>query len=175
MTAADETPDPVADVEIGHESTAGEFRLTWGVKESFVRYIFMMAGGQAELTDDADFTRDGQGEYPFDASADRADGVIRFRGAIRYSGHGGMLSLRICDPWLVPTGDGVDLTMADPSAPGARVTLAHARIDYRTDDPSALVCVGTDVVLADEAWGLFNGTYPAGTEMDPFVARIPAG
>ena len=78
--------------------------LSWGVKNSFTRYIDSMPDGRRGAGYGA--TEAGDGVYFFeldDASGfDRGlrEGVVKYSGDLRYKGHGGMLFVMVVDPWI---------------------------------------------------------------------------
>ena len=75
--------------------------LVWGVRRSFVDYVYGTGGG-VEIGEGAGTI--GTGEYYFklaDASgfdAGTGRGTVRFRGSVRFHGHHGLMSVEIADP-----------------------------------------------------------------------------
>jgi hypothetical protein len=111
---------------------------------------------------------------PSDLTASVPAGVRKFRGQVRLSGHHGMMSLFVADPWLEFGADGAVLSVADPQqAPGSGARLELLRLAGTGGTGS----VGTGFAgtgwtelpaqLAPAAVELFNGQYAAGEEMDP--------
>ena len=103
---------------------------------------------------------------------------------MRLSGHHGMMSLFVADPWLEFGAAGAVLSVADPQrAPGggARLELLRLAVPAKTGssgtgtaglEPAAPGFAGTGwkelrAQLAPAAVELFNGQYAAGEEMDP--------
>ena len=167
--------------------------LRWGIKRSFISYLSRLpdgsvsAGAGASIVSGSYFQFEPDGGAPADAGApaDSAPaGVRRFRGQVRLSGHHGMMSLFVADPWLEFGAAGAVLSVADPQqAPGsgARLELLRLALPAGTGpsgtgaaglEPAAPGVAGTGwkellAQLAPAAVELFNGQYAAGEEMDP--------
>ena len=152
-----------------------EFGLTWPIKRSFVTYVLGMPDGRAGAVEGAFPLPDLSVVFEHDRSVDAAalgDGWA-FRGDVRFAGHFGMLFVRIADPWLVRTDDGVLLTIADPDAQddGPRVPLATVTVEQTGPGEWA----STSVALTAQGSELFNSVYPVGDPLDPFTLRVPVG
>ena len=152
-----------------------EFGLTWPIKRSFVTYVLGMPDGRAGAVEGAFPLPDLSVVFEHDPSVDAAalgDGWA-FRGDVRFAGHFGMLFVRIADPWLVRTDDGVLLTIADPDAQddGPRVPLATVTVAQT----GAGEWASTAVALTAQGSELFNSVYPVGDPLDPFTLRVPVG
>jgi len=152
-----------------------EFGLTWPIKRSFVTYVLGMPDGRAGAVEGAFPLPDLSVVFEHDPSVDAAalgDGWA-FRGDVRFAGHFGMLFVRIADPWLVRTDDGVQLTIADPDAQddGLRVPLATVTVEQTGPGEWA----STSVALTAQGSELFNSVYPVGDPLDPFTLRVPVG
>ncbi|MGP3533975.1 HtaA domain-containing protein [Microbacterium sp. RD1] len=156
--------------------------LRWGIKDSLLRYVGALDDGEIVVTAPAVREDDGRFSFPVDdvSEWDPATGlgVIRLAGCARVTGHFGMMSVAIDEPWLEFTAAGTALTVADPDRdPGHRVRIAE--VDYRPA-PGAAIMEAIDVTatLAPEAMGIFGGQYSAGEPMDPLsfsIAPEPAG
>jgi hypothetical protein len=138
--------------------------LEWSIHRSFVRYIARMPDGRCSVTDGADvlgsmtspvfhFSPAGQEQ--------RRDGMrLSFRGDVRFSGHHGLLFVRIADPVLTVTGSHGDLTV-----PGDEGSVELVQFDAaELDDGRAWR--GTSVRLSAGGAELFGGVYPVGEEFD---------
>ena len=152
-----------------------EFGLTWPIKRSFVTYVLGMPDGRAGAVEGELPLPDLSVVFEHDPSVDAAalgDGWA-FRGDVRFAGHFGMLFVRIADPWLVRTDDGVLLTIADPDAQddGPRVPLATVTVEQTGPGEWA----STSVALTAQGSELFNSVYPVGDPLDPFTLRVPVG
>jgi len=141
--------------------------LRWGIKRSFLRYIARMPDGACSVTDGAD---------PVDESAFRFEsaGDLRFRGDVRFSGHHGLLFVRIADPELLVDGTRGTLTVAgdprDPDGP-ERVPL----VTFELTDAGDGTTNGTVVRLTPHGAELFNSVYPAGEPFDDFTIHPERG
>jgi hypothetical protein len=155
--------------------TAGP-ALYWGVKKSFRDYV---RGAMGEITVVAPaFLRGDQVVFPADLPAPGApaDGVLRFRGAVRFQAHYGMLDVTVREPWIdTATGTltvehgGVD---TPPRIPLASLPGALSGGDAEEDD-GMLVQRDLPARLAKEGAAVFKFTYPEGTELDPVTYVAP--
>jgi hypothetical protein len=156
-----------------------EFGIVWAIKQSFVDYVLGGGGGTATPTGGAWVRSDGASVFAFDADAsDRTVGsmVWKFRGEVLFEAHGGMLSMRITDPWIVQQPDSVDVTIVDPFSRnvGDRLTIATARLEVDGLTDAGENWAGVNVTLANAGWALFNGKYEVGCALEPFAVRLPS-
>jgi hypothetical protein len=155
--------------------------LRWGIKRSFISYLSRLPDGSVSAEAGASIVSGSYFQFDPDGGASASEvgspavsvpeGVRKFRGQVRLSGHHGMMSLFVANPWLEFGADGAVLSVADPQhAPGSGHRLELLRLTV----PSV---AGTDwtelpAQLAPDAVELFNGQYAAGEEMDPvFLGR----
>lgn len=132
--------------------------LIWGVKESLLKYLTGMARGVIEVFDEAELTDQGI-RFP---SADDAPHPLVFRGAVRMTGHGGLLCVTLGDPVIHREDDGRWLLSAC-RADGQRIPVAD--IEQFTQDQTGVVQAGV-TTLTEEGVAIFDGQYPAGTRLD---------
>ena len=177
--------------------THGAPVLRWGIKRSFISYLSRIPDGSVSADAGASivsgsyfqFAPDGGGlvgkagspaepgtaEDPTPAGVGTA-GIRRFRGQVRLSGHHGMMSLFVADPWLEFDAEGAVLSVAEPGhVPGSGARLELLRL--AVPKVAGTEVAGTEVAdtgwtelpaqLAPAAVDLFNGQYAAGEEMDP--------
>jgi hypothetical protein len=148
--------------------------LSWGVKSSFTRYIDSMPDGRRGAGYGA--TEAGEGVYFFeldDASGyDPAlrEGIVKYRGDVRYKGHGGLLFVMIVDPWIEFREAGAVLTAVDAEHWPSR----ERRIELAT-----LVPAGPGAARMPQGWEqmeaqlapagveVFNGVYAVGELLEP--------
>ncbi|MBD7982368.1 HtaA domain-containing protein [Oerskovia merdavium] len=176
VTAKPVTPPPAG--------AAGS--LQWGVKESFRTYI---AGpiAQGGVTTSNGATGAATGLYSFPQSAtssfDTASrkGTVDFAGTVRFTGHGGILDVRLSNPRVVATGDKATLvadvdskdieggsfvqsgvTVATLDLAAAKVTTGNGTTTYASV-PAALTAAGVP------AFGAF---YTAGDALDPVTFTV---
>nr|WP_296773453.1 HtaA domain-containing protein [Rhodococcus sp. (in: high G+C Gram-positive bacteria)] len=154
--------------------------LSWGIKRSFIDYIFRMPDGHGSVTDGATLSKTEEFVYEWAESARADDGgtVWKFRGDVRLSGHHGLLYVRIADPWLSLRDNRATVSIADPfDEDGIRIDIATADLGSRdvsgVDSGVGAVWAADPVLLSAEATGLFNDVYREGEEFDPMLVRLP--
>jgi hypothetical protein len=161
--------DQAADQTIP-EPEPGAPGLRWGIKLTFLQYIFNMPDGRCSVTDGAASTD----EQLFYFSPDEGSvfdaagaGLLKFRGDVRFAGHGGFLFVRVADPWLRVEDGAATLSIAalpgetPDRIPLATLDLTTARVP---DGPDRLI--GSSVQLTEEGSELFNLVYPVGEPFD---------
>jgi hypothetical protein len=171
-------PTPTSPGGPDAENRAG---LSWGVKGSFTRYIDSMPDGRRGSGHGA--TEAGDGVYFFeldDASGrgpERGETVLKYRGDVRYKGHGGMLFVMIVDPWVEFRPEGTVLTVVNAEHWPAK----ERRIELATLVPGQPGEAGLpegwrrfDAFLAPAAVEVFNGVYAAGEPLEPVAFRAGA-
>ena len=154
--------------------------LVWGFKESFRAYISgSIANGEWEALDGASYETpvftfaDGGGAA--DAASGSAD--IAFPGALRFTGHDGVLDTLFANPRVVITGPGEASLVADITGTRqdfeeveafavrfAELDLAEA--ESATREAGQVTVTSIPATLTKEGADAF-GTYPAGEPFDP--------
>lgn len=149
--------------------------LSWGVKESFRRYV-EGAGGSIEAGEGAERTPDGGFVFeavsgPFTGpglklgSDGRPQGKAEFRGAVRFEAHGGMLSVWVADPMLEIGPERAGLSVAEGGPNGRRLEIA------KLDPAAAATGLGGEIVIPAaitmEGMQVLGDHYPPGTPLDP--------
>ncbi|MCW2494487.1 HtaA domain-containing protein [Jatrophihabitans sp.] len=141
--------------------TDAPVELLWAVKESFLRYLGNMPGSQIGLGGGAEYTESREFRFTGTDQGER----FAFTGAVRFTGHGGMLEVLLVEPVIELSGDTGALTVIDvdnpPTDPPARVTLAH--LERQAADDGLVFATQ----LADAGVALFNGVYPPGEPLAP--------
>jgi hypothetical protein len=168
------------------QNPKGPGALRWGIKRSFVSYLSRLPDCRVSAEDGASivsgsyfqFVRDTAAEADAAGAPEVAD-VLKFRGVARLSGHHGMLSVVVADPWVEFTSGGAVLSVVEPRAePGSAARLELLRLavpaGVGSSEPGSAAPEqsGTDWMelpagLAPAAVELFNAQYAAGEEMDP--------
>jgi hypothetical protein len=163
-------PAPAAQACIVEDAT-----LTWGFKESFRSYISgTIANGEWTVSDGATYeTPDfgfagGSGEF----------GFVTFEGAIRFTGHGGILDTTVANP-TIDWGEESGILYLDVSG-----TTQEGDPVNEAGVPFADLTVGEPIVtvdgvryedvaatLTDEGAAAF-GTYEAGETLDPLTLQL---
>ncbi|MFH5824589.1 HtaA domain-containing protein [Georgenia sp. AZ-5] len=148
--------------------------MIWGVKRSFVRYIAQLMDGGHSATAGATLAlgslfhfeqADGSTYDPHTGT-----GALRFRGEVRLTGHFGMLSVTLAEPWVEFRDDGAVLTVVDHRSPdgGIRLDLATLEAGAPAEpQPGVHVWQNVPVTLTAAGQWLFNDQYPAGQQLDP--------
>ena len=144
-------------------------RLTWGVKESFRRYV-EAAEGSITASDGA--TRNDEGCFVFEArpggdlaiAADgSATGAMRFQGAVTFEAHGGMLKTTLSDLAVEAGEDGLALTAPHALLKANRCEIAKLSVREAASDEAVLL--SCEMTL-DGTYQIADN-YPPGTELDP--------
>ncbi|GAA3208040.1 HtaA domain-containing protein [Actinocorallia longicatena] len=130
--------------------------LVWGVKKSFREYVehsegTIAASGQA--------TRDGDA-FVFPAAGE----ALRFTGTVAFEAHGGMLAVKITDPWIVEDEEGLALSVASPHRPDTRLVIA--RLSAPVVDGGRATAAAA---LTYEGVSLLGNVYSVKAELDPVV------
>ncbi|CUR55569.1 conserved hypothetical protein [metagenome] len=147
--------------------------LTWTVKASFRAYVERLADGSVVVSDGAQVAVDGGWTFGADPTVSApvgVDGFLAFHGEVRFQAHGGLLVVRILDPWLTVVGERGELTISTGSGRAALVSLDIAQVD---SPAGTATWAATDVRLTPDGVELFNGVYQAGEPFEPFTITLP--
>lgn len=169
--------------------------LSWGFKESFRSYIsgtiangaWETTGGAAYETPRFSWTIAGGSLSPDDGT-----GEIAFSGAVRFTGHGGLLDTTVADPVLSLTGPGVGRLSLDVTGttmeqamsggevqPETRGAVPLVELDLsaaalsRDGDTVTYTADAAPAAITAEGYDAF-GNYPAGTAFDPVSVVVTA-
>ncbi len=149
--------------------------ISWGVKQSFVSYINgPIANGSASIAWGA-----GSGAY----NADENLGRVNYGGGATFTGHSGLLDLKISNPTIQVTGSRTATLSAYVSsaayggnpAVNGRVALATLSLGAATVSGSRISWSGASTTLTAAGASAFGGFYTAGTAMDPVSFAFPLG
>ena len=142
--------------------------LSWSVRSTFLRYVSALPDGRIHVTEGAGLA-EGQFSFPEGLAAPR---IRRFTGQVAFTGHFGLLSVTIAEPWLDWSGDTCLLTIADPDR--GRLPLATCLV---ASDRVTRAWLGREVRLTEEGAALFGGSYAVGEPLDAFTIHPggPAG
>ncbi|MFV8054667.1 HtaA domain-containing protein [Mycobacterium sp. 48b] len=147
--------------------------LYWGIKRSFVSYVARMPDGRATAGLGAQPLPNGDFLFLPDTTHDSDE--FRFRGDVRFSGHMGMLWVRIADPWIdVETNQG-ELSIASPADSESRLRLASVTFDDHIDDRGHVVLHASVVRLLGESLSIFNDVYEEGQLLEPLTVVLRHG
>jgi len=153
--------------------------LRWALKRSFLDYIARAPGGRGTLSDGAVATEHKEIVFGPDLAGSPApaqEGAFHaFRGTVTFSGHFGMLFVRISNPWVTIQEEHGDLTILDPfqKESDARLRLATFIVDGHGIADGFEHWTAADVRLASEACPLFNDVYPAAEPLEPLTIIVP--
>jgi hypothetical protein len=152
--------------------------LNWGFKESFRAYIDgSIANGAWTTADGATYETPlftwaaGTGGY----DAETGDADLAFTGAVRFTGHGGVLDTTIANPRVVIVGDRAVLLLdvsgtTQEGTPVSSTGVEFAELDLagaeQTGGGDLVAFTGIPAVLTEAGAAAF-GTYEAGSELDP--------
>ncbi|AZA12571.1 HtaA domain-containing protein [Corynebacterium choanae] len=159
--------------------------IAWGVKTSFRSYI---TGSIAKGSWSLSGVSERGGVFQFAGSGGSFDpaqssGTLTTTGEVRFSGHGGILDLRLSDPAVVIAGSTGQLvaTVSSQDTSGnprdyGRVVLATIAVDELQTSDDAVSGSG-QVYLTEVGAQAFGDFYEPGTALDPirFQARLGEG
>lgn len=147
--------------------------MSWGIKQSFNRYVDAMPDGQraagagATEMPDGTFFFELSDASQFDPKAGR--GIIRYQGDVRYQAHGGVLFVMIVDPWLEFYDDRAELTVIDGKHwPDREQRLVLATLE-QSQQGGGLPAgwFSFEALLTPAGVELFNNVYGHGERVDP--------
>ncbi|MFJ3764833.1 HtaA domain-containing protein [Streptomyces sp. NPDC090082] len=158
-------------------------RLTWGVKESWQRYVGQMCGGTVTASGGAE-KKGSAYDFGFvkadlDADARKLDAAFSGKLAFVCSAHG--IDWTISDLKVKASGTTGTLTADVTSAQGARNDVAFASLDLSKSDWSAdkqvVTLADVPATLTEAGSATFTapggqGGYPAGTELDALTVSF---
>lgn len=156
-------PQHPADAD-GHAPATSVPCLAWAVKSDFIEYLRSLEDGMIATGAGAVYVG---GEFRFpqdDASAES------YRGAVRFTGHRGILDLVFAEPRIVSRGTTAVLSVRRRPDPSSRFDLVTL------DDLVASDSGGTfrTVLLTSEGTRCFQGVYGPGTPFDPVTLHVGA-
>ncbi|WP_395640167.1 HtaA domain-containing protein [Pseudolysinimonas sp.] len=143
--------------------------LSWGVKASFREYVTgPIASGSISVGNGAGVSG---GAYWFPQSSAEVSSDVAYRGSVTFSGHGGLLNLRIADPVVrITSTSSAVLSVATGSG---RVDFASLALGTPTTDASgARTYAASPATLTAAGAASFAGFYSAGTALDPVTFTI---
>lgn len=133
--------------------------LEWGIRESFVRYVEALPDGVVAVGDDVQ-RRDGA--FVLRGGVDGA--VADFAGAIRFSGHLGVLDVAMDGVTVRGIGDRPAVWTSVGGHPVELAAVGEVR-----EEDGALHADG--VALTADGAALLGGVYQAGAALAPLIIR----
>ena len=143
--------------------------LHWSIRRSFARYVAGLADGRLVVDDGVKPTENDQLFFPLEVSR-VSESLLPFRGSASFSGHFGMLAVRIAQPTL----------RLDPDHAGGmlRVAGSDGGVDFATftlereESSNKVSLFGRSVRLTAPAAALFGGVYAAQESLGAMVVII---
>lgn len=155
----------------GQASAAGG--LDWGVKASLVAYVAGLPDGRVVTTGGAVRLAAGPFRFPLEGLEQGGPGYrARFRGGVRLSGHGGLLTIDLSDPRLDLDDAGAVLSFVVVEAGEDPVRLEIARSTTGVRDGSVRR-FSPMRLTADGAFALGALQYSPGQPVDDIEVRLP--
>jgi hypothetical protein len=159
--------------------------LSWGFKESFRAYVTGLAAGDWVVSGGASYETP---EFRWSEPAGSWDGEstagIAFTGAVRFTGHDGVLDTTIANPRLVLDGHSGSLMLdvtgtTRDGRPVSAAGIEFAELDLtaaeRTDDGGVVRISGIPAVLTAGGAAAFGSTYQAGESLDAITIELVGG
>ena len=141
--------------------------MLWPIKASLLEYIESLDDGVVEVIEPASRRDDGFWFPCADAGDAPGPGVeLAFSGAVRLTGHWGMMQLEFRDPEVRFGEVGAVLRLRESGAPGRFTSVADLRL-VDSDEDDASTATTLDATLTGEGTFLFGGQYPVGTPLAP--------
>ncbi|MFJ3956716.1 HtaA domain-containing protein [Arthrobacter sp. NPDC090010] len=173
------TGAPAAQAADPATGTVSDATLSWGVKESFRKYLLSPIA-QGNITPAGGVSQQA-GNGPFDwsggtGSLQNGTGSLSFPGSVHFTGHGGQLDVTFSNPTLEVTSSTTGLLRLDAKtkAFGANPALDVTQTDFADVSFSPLAITsgkleltGVSALLTANGAKAFAGFYSAGTALDP--------
>ncbi|MEX5299859.1 HtaA domain-containing protein [Kocuria sp. CPCC 205292] len=154
--------------------------LAWAVKDSLVTYVEALDDGVVEAVALASRGEAGF-EFPEGVAAstydpDGSSGAWQFRGAVRLTGHWGMLDIELRDPRIELTGrTGVLLVAERGGTPSQKyLPLADLEIGEPVEAADGSVSLEATASLTGHGCVLLGGQYEAGAALSPVFLTFPS-
>ena len=141
------------------------------MKDSFVHYVRVIAGGTCEALDGAEPGADGTFVFPLSNAEQDAEGrTLSFGGAVRFQAHHGFLDVELRDLQLRLTANGGALSIS--AADSGRVTVATTAPAPPVQDAGLVRWPALVPCLTEAGAAVFGDVYAAGTEFAPLDAVV---
>lgn len=178
------TSSATTDVTLAAGTTCAvtDAAITWGVKESLRSYISgTIANGEWAVRDGATYETPNFGWNAGSGELDAGSGTLAFDGALRFTGHDGILDTTLSDLELQFDGSTTAHLVFDVSGTTQDGTpVNETGVEFVDIDTSGLI-VANGVATLEAAPATLTaagsaafGTYPAGEEFDPITVTFSA-
>ncbi|NUL46605.1 HtaA domain-containing protein [Cellulosimicrobium funkei] len=183
-TAAEDTKPVYETVCAAHEVSGAS--LDWGLKSSFRNYIRggiaqggWTLGGGASYEGNTFAFGGGNGSY----AKDSRTGTVAFGGSVHFTGHDGVLDLRLSNLKYRQTSPSSAVIVADVTSSSLEGDgFSRDNVTFATVNPAGLAVSENRVALSGAGATLtaagaeaFAGFYEAGTALDPISLTLPLG
>lgn len=156
------------------ERGAGRGSLSWGIRDSLLRYVTVIARGSCTVTGPAG-VEDGAFVFPLRSAArDGDEWRLAFAGSVHLTAHHGFLDVTIADPELSIGAGGGILTVRTGPEGAPRVSVAATAGAVPESGDSGHLWTAVPAYLLRDATELFGGVYEAGADMAPLTVHAPS-
>jgi hypothetical protein len=150
--------------------------LRWNIKQSFRDYVAELPDGE-ESREGLDASAGADLVFPARETVAAGQGparVYKFSGAVSFAGHGGMLAVRLSDPWLEVDEQGRSVLSANVGAAGGAERRAPiASVDGAPALNDSAWTFAPDVTsLSVLGAAVLGSVYPPGADADGFDLRV---
>ncbi|MDO4822335.1 MAG: HtaA domain-containing protein [Rothia sp. (in: high G+C Gram-positive bacteria)] len=172
--AADAPSSTVAAASATH--TASNAKLTWSLKDSFIRYVTgAFAGGSVEVTGGPSFNGSTFSWEGAEGEFTGAQGTINYPGTIHFTAHHGALDITYANLKLVINGNQGTLVAdvksksynGSPDVDATGVSFATVDLAGVTFSNGTVSATNAPVTLTAEGADAFAGFYKAGEVLSP--------
>ena len=172
---------PAAPAAAATDCAVDDATLIWGFKESFRSYISgTIANGEWTVADGATYQTPDFGYDHGSGSYDHGSGSVAFEGAIRFTGHGGILDTTVANPTIRFDGGTATLYLdvRGTTQEGAIVDergVAFATMDladHVSDSRSGDIFFQDVPATLTAAGATAFGTYESGEALDPVTVTF---
>lgn len=150
--------------------------FTWGIKQSFLRYIGAIDDASINLHGGASMLEAGAFNFEYATSnldADTKQRTFDFGGTVQISAHSGMLALTLHNPRVAVAENHAILSIEKTfDTSSSRIPLCTMTGGGYESLGSDLLWSSEHVFLTPEGASVFGGQYPAGQRLDPMCWRI---
>ncbi|MGK0741936.1 HtaA domain-containing protein [Leucobacter sp. Z1108] len=141
-------------------------KLIWAIHERFIAYVERQIP-DAEISCSRGAYRDTDGAFCFPQATSVSGTELCFLGVVHFTGHGGMLDMRIKDPRIASRGSGQALSIVDAIDDASRIDFAELLTVPGADGDGGVI--EFDVRINAFSSQEMGGVYPAGSEMARIV------